>query len=123
MFEIEFRTYIKNAFETDNVHWVYAPEETPNPVVILNVIGVTADYTMEGLNDFGFKTVQVDIYSTDLAEILSLRSKLVSAIKAGNFGEMIGGIFIKNERQGIDTSTNEPLFRYSIDLDVAGNLI
>lgn len=116
MFEIELRNLVKSttSFAT---HWIVAPDDSDYPLNILNIVSSDIQYSQDGMTKTNKTIVQIDVWATDFDDATTSKNQLLNAFENYN-GEFIFGIYIKNIRQGLDSSSEIKLYRYSIDITV-----
>lgn len=110
MIEQELRGLVKEATGSEQVHWLAAPDRTILPHVILSIPSTVRDHSMDGPSELFDSVVQIDVWATSYSESADLRDDILS-IDGFTGTDSIMAIMLESCQTGIDTSSNERIYR------------
>lgn len=104
------------------VHWIRAPQNTPKPYVVLQVISSVPDVTHEGASGLVAARVQADCFGETYTSAKAA-ARAVTGCLSGYRGTptppgttVFGGVFKDAERDGFEDDVSpDKLFRVSMD--------
>lgn len=105
------------------IHWVYSPQGTASPRIVLYRISGVRDMSLNnGPTGFVSSRVQVDCIGTSYSSAKAV-ARAVEARLSGYSGTLgstrLEGVFLVGERDDFfDTETPDKLFRTSLDFNI-----
>jgi len=124
-YEVELRQLIKTATGLTRVNWGIAPDDSPYPLIQLNLVSELGDRRMSGPTGYRLAKVQVSIWNTDGVdengdsdfEALIAAKEAILTLDGYTSSNDIRTIMLDSIRQDSDT-TDTPLNCFHIDLIV-----
>lgn len=118
MMESELRSYIIAATGVANTQWEMAvdSEDDHHPLITIALVSETPGYQLDGMDKLREALIQIDIWTDDFLQGITLREAIVAASDAFKSAH-IKAISINQIRSGKDVQ-EVTYFRQSIDIRV-----
>lgn len=120
MYEIEFRSLVKNVLQIETVDWGVNPEGVFFPAALMFLATEINDHAMDGPVSLKKALVRVQLWSETIKECIQLKNKL-RAIDGFKGTDTISNIMLKDIRQNKHTTDSFTVHQYTLDFWIVYN--
>lgn len=120
MYEIEFRSLVKNSLEIETVDWGVNPDGVHFPAALMYLATELNSHDFDGPVSLKKALVRVDIWSETIGECIQLKNKLrtLDGFRGNN---VISNIFLNGISQEKHTTDSFTVHQYSLDFWIIYN--